>query len=188
MSLKSSVMKTLLTKSCDREWDLLTTELMLFLIRSMVILHLLQVVVSRLDKIGFCWIHTLMKSFFFEPYSSKRPRGAEVGTKRMDLKVTSPSAVKWMWAKGSSLSCRRKEHLLFLHPKGRVSHTLQQQYGCTNLRESLIKRLVFILLHFLSRSLPDGLDVVHQLPVPHSLLNLKHKKERKKKTRFWQQI
>lgn len=48
-----------------------------------------------------------MKSFFLEPYSSNRPRGADFGTNRMDLKVTSPSAVKWMWASGSSLSCWR---------------------------------------------------------------------------------
>lgn len=47
---------------------------------------------------------TLMKSFFLEPYSSNRPRGAAAGTNKMDLKVTSPSAVKWMWPRGSSES------------------------------------------------------------------------------------
>jgi hypothetical protein len=45
-----------------------------------------------------------MKSFFLVPYSSNRPRGAVAGTKRMDLKVTSPSAVKWMYPRGSSVS------------------------------------------------------------------------------------
>ena len=49
-------------------------------------------------------ITTLMKSFFLVPYSSNMPRGAAAGTKRMDLKVTSPSAVKWMWERGSSVS------------------------------------------------------------------------------------
>lgn len=44
--------------------------------------------------------------------------------------------------------------------------------GAAHLGEGLVEGRVFILLHLLGWSLPDGLDVVHQLPVPHGLLNL----------------
>lgn len=55
---------------------------------------------------------TLMKSLFLDPYSSNSPRGAELGTNKMDLKVTSPSAVKWMYAIGSSCSCEERMLLI----------------------------------------------------------------------------
>ena len=119
-----------------------------------------------------------MKSLFLEPYSSKSPRGAAAGTKRMDLKVTSPSAVKWIWPSGSSVSCWRGKHswndYIKLFESTYITHTLKRQHFCpaAYLGEGLVESLVLVLLNLLGWSLPDGLDVIHQLPVPHGLLNL----------------
>lgn len=48
------------------------------------------------------------------------------------------------------------------------------KFPCTGayFREGFVESRVLLFLHVFSRSLPDGLDVVHQFPVPHSLFNL----------------
>ncbi len=54
---------------------------------------------------------------------------------------------------------------------------LTKRYTGAYLRERLVESLVLILLNFLSWSLPDGLDIIHQFPVPHGLLNLQQTRQ-----------